>query len=63
MERSKGKTTEAAIQAAKTELHADAITIEAQVYARSLYEKYGFTQTSGEFLEDGIPHVQMQLRL
>ena len=63
MERSKGKTTEADIQAAKTELHADAITIEAQVYARSLYEKYGFVQTSGEFLEDGIPHVQMQLRL
>lgn len=63
MERSKGKTTEADIQAAKIELHADAITIEAQVYARSLYEKYGFVQTSGEFLEDGIPHVQMQLRL
>ena len=60
MERSKGKTTEADIQAAKTELHADAITIETQVYARSLYEKYGFVQTSGEFLEDGIPHVQMQ---
>lgn len=42
MERSKGKTTEADIQAAKTELHADAITIEVQVYARSLYGKYGF---------------------
>lgn len=55
--------TEADIQAAKTELHADTITIEAQVYARSLYGKYGFAQTSGEFLEDGIPHVQMQLRL
>ena len=43
-----------------TELHAEEITIEAQVYARSLYEKLGFRQTSEEFLEDGIPHIQMR---
>lgn len=53
----------AAINAAREKLSADVITIEAQVYARSLYEKAGFVQTSEEFLEDGIPHVQMQLRL
>ena len=47
----------------KTELQADTITIEAQVYARSLYEKHGFRQTSEEFLEDGIPHILMQLAL
>lgn len=57
------KIVEAAIHAAKTELHADKITIEAQVYARSLYEKHGFRQTSEEFLEDGIPHIQMQRNL
>lgn len=39
------------------------ITIEAQTYARGLYEKAGFRQTSEEFLEDGIPHIRMQLEL
>ena len=42
---------------------ADMITIEAQTYARGLYENLGFRQTSEEFLEDGIPHIQMQLEL
>ncbi|MBS7354311.1 MAG: GNAT family N-acetyltransferase, partial [Erysipelotrichaceae bacterium] len=37
----------------------DRIVIEAQTYARSLYEKCGFVQSSEEFLEDGIPHIQM----
>ena len=55
------KILEAAIHAAKANLHADKITVEAQVYARSLYEKHGFRQTSEEFLEDGIAHIQMQL--
>lgn len=54
---------EASIRTAKTKFHAEQITIEAQTYARSLYEKYGFRQTSEEFLEDGVPHIQMQLRL
>ena len=57
------KIVEAAIETAKEKFGADAITIEAQVYARSLYEKHGFRQTSEEFLEDGIPHIQMQLSL
>ena len=54
------KIVAAAIRVAETELHAEEITIEAQVYARSLYEKLGFRQTSEEFLEDGITHIQMQ---
>ncbi len=57
------KILEAAIRTAKEKFHADVITIEAQVYARSLYEKHGFRQTSEEFSEDGIPHIQMQLKL
>ena len=51
----------AAIDTAKERLHADTITIEAQTYARKLYENFGFRQTSEKFLEDGIPHIQMQL--
>ena len=57
------KIVEEAINVAKTKFHADQITIEAQVYARSLYEKHGFRQTSEEFLEDSVPHIQMQLSL
>ena len=57
------KIVEAAIKTAKEEFGADTITIEAQTYARSLYEKHGFRQTSEEFSEDGIPHIQMQLSL
>lgn len=53
----------AAIGTAKEKLRADRITIEAQTYVKKLYEDFGFRQTSEEFLEDGIPHVQMQLDL
>lgn len=53
----------AAIDVAASKFNADKITLEAQVYARGLYEKLGFRQTSDEFLEDGIPHIQMQLEL
>ena len=51
------------IRVAKEMLGADCIVLEAQTYCRSLYEKQGFRQTSEEFLEDGIPHIQMQLDL
>lgn len=55
------KLLEVGIQIAKEKYSADAIKIEAQVYAKSLYESVGFKQTSDEFLEDGIPHVEMVL--
>lgn len=47
---------------AREVMKADKITIEAQSYAKGFYEKVGFRQTSGEFLEDGIPHIMMQLQ-
>ena len=53
----------AGIETARTRLGADALTIEAQTYVRALYESFGFRQTSEEFLEDGIPHIQMRLEL
>ena len=56
------KIVAAAINTAKEKFAAEKITIEAQVYARKLYENAGFVQTSEEFLEDGIPHIQMQLK-
>lgn len=39
------------------------IYIEAQSDAIGYYEREGFKVTSNEFLEDGIPHVQMELIL
>lgn len=33
--------------------------LSAQVHATSFYEKLGFTVVSGEFLDAGIPHVDM----
>lgn len=47
------------IRVAKEYFAADQIYLEAQVYARSFYEKSGFRQVSEEFLEDGIPHIKM----
>lgn len=57
------KIVESAIEVAKAKFNADEITIEAQVYARLLYEKCGFQQISEEFLEDGIPHILMYQKL
>ena len=61
-ERGKGfgeKIVREGILAAKKYLNADQIYIEAQCYAIGFYEKFGFQVTSEEFLEDGIPHVEM----
>ena len=51
------------IKVAKEKMNADKIKIEAQSYAREFYEKFGFKQISDEFIEDGIPHVEMILNL
>lgn len=50
------------IRAARERFGAQTITIEAQTYARALYERAGFVQTSEEFLEDGILHIRMEWR-
>lgn len=51
------------IKVARERLQADIIKLEAQTYARAFYEAQGFRQTSEEFLEDGIPHIEMTLTL
>ena len=53
---------EEALRVAEEKLGADVITIEAQVQARGFYEKLGFVQTSDEFDDGGIPHIEMQWR-
>ena len=51
----------AAIDIAKEKFNAETIKIEAQVYAKGLYEKAGFVQVSEPFFEDGISHILMEL--
>ena len=51
------------INIAREKLKVNKIKIEAQTYAKKMYEKFGFKQTSEKFLEDGIPHVQMILKI
>ncbi|KFZ30703.1 hypothetical protein IDSA_09275 [Pseudidiomarina salinarum] len=38
------------------------IQLGAQVYLREFYESLGFTEISAEYLEDGIPHIDMERR-
>ena len=54
---------EAGIKTAREGYGAKRIKLEAQTYARGVYEKFGFRRSSEEFLEDGIPHIEMTLDL
>lgn len=45
----------------KEKMNPSSIYIEAQCYATGFYEREGFVISSNEFLEDGIPHVEMIL--
>ena len=56
-----GELLENAISQIKSLMAPASIYIEAQCYAVGFYEKKGFRISSEEFLEDGIPHVQMLL--
>ena len=63
-ERGKGlgsQIVKASIQVAKDKYGPNKIKIAAQSYAKVFYEKEGFVVCSDEFLEDGIPHVEMVL--
>ena len=47
------------INVAVEKFGAVSIRIEAQTYAAELYRSVGFMQTSEEFLEYGLPHIEM----
>ena len=47
------------VKVAKEKYGAKRIKIGAQCYAKPFYEGCGFRQISGEYLEDGIPHIYM----
>ena len=58
-----GKLLKAGIKEIREKFHPGKIYIEAQSYAVGFYAREGFRVTSEEFLEDGIPHVKMELVL
>jgi ElaA protein len=46
--------------AAVEDLHGARSVLEAQVYAKGFYERFGYVAEGEEYLEDGIPHVTMR---
>ena len=58
-----GKLLRAGIEEIRAWFHPEKTYIEAQSYAVGFYAREGFRVTSEEFLEDGIPHVKMELDL
>ena len=54
-----GKLMQAGLRVAKEKFGAKTVKVGAQVYAKPFYESVGFSQISGEYLEDGIPHIYM----
>lgn len=65
-EHGKGVGKELMIQslsAVKAKMNCKKITMDAQKHAIGFYEKFGFQVTSGEFLEEEIVHVVMELSL
>ncbi|TVZ56374.1 ElaA protein [Lutibacter sp. Hel_I_33_5] len=49
----------ASITAIKNQFNTDKITISAQTYLQKFYESHGFKKIGEEYLEDGIPHIEM----
>ena len=56
-----GNLLKKGIRQIKEKMNPSSIYIEAQCYATGFYEREGFVISSEEFLEDGIPHVEMVL--
>ena len=51
------------LRVAKEKFGATIVKVGAQVYAKPFYESVGFSQISGEYLEDGIPHIYMECKV
>jgi len=54
---------EKSISEIKKNFNCEKICINAQKHAVGFYEKFGFKITSGEFLEEGVVHVSMELKI
>lgn len=55
-----GKTLmEKSLDAIKEKMPCRAVRMHSQTHAIGFYEKFGFTVSSDEFLEEGVPHIEM----
>lgn len=52
---------EASIIAINKVYKTTSIKISAQLYLENYYKKFGFKSTGNTYLEDGIPHISMQI--
>ena len=52
---------EKSLDAITSHFSPEKICINAQKHAVGFYEKFGFKVTSEEFLEEGVPHLSMEL--
>ena len=48
-----------AIEKTKSQFHINTIKIGGQLYLEKFYNNLGFFRSSEEYLEDGIPHIEM----
>ena len=53
------KLIKKSIEAVKSRFKVDSVSISAQVYLKFFYESLGFKKIGDEYLEDGIPHIEM----
>lgn len=54
---------ENSIQAIRQKMNCKKICMDAQKHAVGFYKKFGFKEVSGDFLEEGIVHVRMELEV
>jgi len=54
---------EEGIKRIREKMNPDVILLDSQKHAVGFYEKFGFVAISDEFIEAGIPHVEMALTL
>ena len=45
----------------REEMPCKKLVLDSQKHDMGFYEKFGFVAVSGEFMEEGIPHVTMEL--
>ena len=48
------------MRAAVAEVQNSPAVLSAQTYAKEFYASFGFVETGEEYLEDGIPHIDMR---
>lgn len=55
------KLLEDSLPVIKDKFNCNKICLNSQSYAKGFYEKFGFKVVSDEFMEEGIPHVKMEM--